>query len=92
MRYGPVVVNEAGAAPPGLTEQQTRLLEFLRAYIKAKGYPPSVRECLPSGPWRSPSGVAYQLKVLTEKGWIRRGPGPRMITIVDGEDTEDQRG
>lgn len=77
---------------PGLTTQQTRLLRFLRTYTKAEGYPPTVRECLHIGPWKSTSGVAYQLGVLAEKGWIRRGPGPRMITIVDGETTEAQHG
>lgn len=86
------MADETNPTIPGLTKQQTRLLEFLRDYIKTEGYPPTVRECLPVGPWRSASGVAYQLGVLTKKGWIRRGPGPRMITLAEGPDTEGQHG
>lgn len=85
-----MVADETNASTPGLTEPQTRLLDFLRTYVKAHGYPPTVRECLPVGPWRSVSAVAYQLGELAEKGRITRGPGPRMITITDGNDTEDQ--
>lgn len=84
------MVDETNAPTPELTDQQTRLLNFLQSYIKDNGYPPTVRECLPAGPWLSASAVAYQLNELTVKGRIRRGPGPRMITITDSDDTEDK--
>jgi DNA-binding MarR family transcriptional regulator len=35
---------------------------------------------------KSTSTVSVRLDSLAEKGWITRGPGPRMITIVDTED------
>jgi repressor LexA len=68
--------------------KQSRLLQFVRDYVTTHGYPPSVRECLPVGPWSSVSGVAYQLDELAAKGRIKRGSGPRMITLIpDGEMT-----
>jgi repressor LexA len=55
------------------------------SYVAENGYPPTVRECMTAGGWSSPSSVAYQLQELVTKGRIKRGSGPRMITIETGE-------
>lgn len=72
-----------------LTDQESALLDFIRTYIREHGYPPSVREAMGGVGVKSTSTVSLLLGGLVGKGWITRGPGPRMITIVDGaHDTE----
>lgn len=72
--------------PPGfdtLTPRQRRVLEVIRDTVAARGYPPSIREL---GDWvglASSSSVAHQLKVLEQKGFLRRDPHrPRAMEVV----------
>lgn len=66
-----------------LTPRQSRILEFLRAHVAEHGYPPSMREVGDACGLTSSSSVAHQLKVLEEKGYVRRDPNhPRALTIV----------
>jgi repressor LexA len=65
-----------------LTPRQRRILEFIRAAVERNGYPPSVREIGEAVGLVSPSSVAYQLKELEKKGYLRRDPNrPRAVDV-----------
>ena len=65
-----------------LTARQRRILEFIRGWVERHGYPPSVREIGEAVGLVSPSSVAYQLKALETKGFIRRDPNrPRAVDV-----------
>lgn len=67
----------------GLTPRQRRILEVIREAVDTRGYPPSVRELGVSIGLASSSSVAYQLKVLEEKGFLRRDPNrPRALEVL----------
>src|ERR687894_437337 len=81
-----------------LTPRQRRILEFIRDWVERHGYPPSVREIGEAVGLVSPSSVAYQLKELEKKGFLRRDPNrPRAVDVrppsdlVDDEATRSQR-
>lgn len=65
-----------------LTTRQRRILEFIREWGEKYGYPPSVREIGEAVGLVSPSSVAYQLKALETKGYLRRDPNrPRAVDV-----------
>jgi repressor LexA len=65
-----------------LTARQRRILEFIRGWVEQYGYPPSVREIGEAVGLVSPSSVAYQLKELERKGYLRRDPNrPRAVDV-----------
>lgn len=67
---------------PDLTDRQRRILEFIRDWVGRNGYPPSVREIADAVGLVSPSSVAYQLKELEKKGYLRRNPNrPRAVDV-----------
>lgn len=69
---------------PELSRKQRLLLQALRDHVKTRGYPPTVRELLPVGGWRSTSSVVHHLRVLEELGYITRVPeSPRAMKIHD---------
>ena len=66
----------------GLTPRQQRILEHLRDFMELRGYPPSMREIGEAVGLTSSSSVAHQLKVLEEKGYVRRDPNrPRALEV-----------
>jgi len=66
----------------GLTARQQRILEHLRDFMEQRGYPPSMREIGEAVGLTSSSSVAHQLKVLEEKGYVRRDPNrPRALEV-----------
>jgi repressor LexA len=66
----------------GLTARQQRILEHLRDCMEQRGYPPSMREIGEAVGLTSSSSVAHQLKVLEEKGFVRRDPNrPRALEV-----------
>ena len=67
-----------------LSAKQQQILEYMKAEVREKGYPPSVREiCEAVGP-KSTSTVHGHLARLEKKGYIRRDPTkPRAIEILD---------
>src|SRR5918997_507723 len=76
-----------------LTPRQRRILEFIRDWVERHGYPPSVREIGEAVGLVSPSSVAYQLKELEKKGFLRRDPNrPRAVDVRSPSDmvTEDE--
>jgi repressor LexA len=67
---------------PDLSPRQRRIMEFLRDWGDQHGYPPSVREIGEAVGLVSPSSVAYQLKALERKGYLRRDPNrPRAVDV-----------
>jgi repressor LexA len=69
-----------------LSTRQEQVLEFVRAGVARHGYPPSIREIGDAVGLRSTSSVAYQLKVLQEKGYLQRDRGrPRTVELLPSE-------
>ncbi|MET7750833.1 transcriptional repressor LexA [Micromonospora sp. NPDC005367] len=94
----PVVSSFPEPATVDLTARQRRILEFIRTWVERHGYPPSVREIGEAVGLVSPSSVAYQLKELEKKGFLRRDPNrPRAVDVrspndgLDDELTRSQR-
>jgi repressor LexA len=74
-----------------LTARQKRILEFIRGWVEQYGYPPSVREIGEAVGLVSPSSVAYQLKELERKGYLRRDPNrPRAVDVRQPNDMVDE--
>ena len=66
-------------------ENQQRILDFIKAEIEEKGYPPSVREICAAVGLRSTSTVHAHLNHLEEQGLIRRdSTKPRALEVLDG--------
>ena len=81
----PGAVTTLPDGPPdasGLTARQTKVLETIRDAVALRGYPPSMREIGQAVGLTSTSSVAHQLKVLEEKGFIKRdGSRPRALEV-----------
>jgi len=78
-------VTEFPDGPPdatGLTPRQQRVLRVIKESIERRGFPPSMREIGDQVGLTSSSSVSHQLKVLEEKGFLRRDPNrPRAIEV-----------
>jgi repressor LexA len=78
-------VAELPDGPPdatGLTPRQQLVLAHIKDAIEMKGYPPSMREIGQAVGLTSSSSVAHQLRVLEEKGFLRRDPHrPRALEV-----------
>jgi repressor LexA len=69
-----------------ISAKQQEILEYIKAQLLAKGYPPSVREICEAVKLRSTSSVHSHLETLEKNGYIRRDPTkPRAIEILDDE-------
>ena len=56
----------------GLSERQHTILDFMADFNQRNGYAPSMREIAEGVGLASTSSVAYQVKVLKKKGYVRR--------------------
>jgi len=66
----------------GLTPRQQRVLSTIKDSLEQRGYPPSMREIGQAVGLTSSSSVAHQLKVLEEKGFLKRDPNrPRALQV-----------
>src|SRR3954449_8543245 len=78
-------VRELPDGPPdatGLTPRQQRVLAHIKDSIEKRGYPPSMREIGEAVGLTSSSSVAHQLRVLEEKGFLKRDPNrPRALEV-----------
>ncbi|NLC17742.1 MAG: transcriptional repressor LexA [Clostridiales bacterium] len=69
-----------------ISNKQREILEYLKAQIINKGYPPAVREICEAVNLKSTSSVHSHLETLEKNGYIRRDPSkPRAIEIIDDE-------
>lgn len=55
-----------------LTRRQSAILDFIRAYIATRCYPPTIREVCEHFDIRSPNGVMCHLRALQAKGVLVR--------------------
>lgn len=67
-----------------LTKIQIKILDFIKAELKDKGYPPSVREIGSNVGLTSTSSVHNQLNNLEKKGYIKRGISKQRAIEVIG--------
>src|SRR4029079_9377189 len=78
-------ISELPDGPPdatGLTPRQTKVLLSIKDSIEKRGYPPSMREIGQAVCLNSSSSVAHQLRVLEEKGFLKRDPNrPRALEV-----------
>ena len=69
-----------------ISAKQAEILEYIKAQILEKGYPPAVREICSAVHLKSTSSVHSHLETLEKNGYIRRDPTkPRAIEIIDDE-------
>lgn len=73
-----------------LTDRQKECMRFIRSYFFANGWAPSCREIGNAMGIASMNGVVTHLVILERKGWIKRGPDARQISVV-GWDREARR-
>jgi repressor LexA len=72
-----------------LTRRQQEILDFVRAEVHRRGYPPSVREIGEAVGLSSSSTVHSHLAALEAKGFLRRDPSkPRALEVLDFRDTD----
>ena len=73
----------------GLTPRQRRVLDVIRDSVDSRGYPPSMREIGERVGLTSSSSVAHQLRVLEEKGYLKRDPNrPRALSVFNPDEAE----
>ncbi len=73
-----------------LSKRQMAIYEYICAYTKERGYPPSVREIGSAVGLASPSTVHMHLKVLQERGLIKRdSKKPRTIEVVSSSTSSE---
>jgi len=71
-----------------MSDKQKRVYEYLKEFIEANGYPPSVREIGAAVGLRSTSTVHGYLQRLEKRGLIRRDPSRnRAIDLTEGVET-----
>ncbi|MDR0991181.1 MAG: transcriptional repressor LexA [Propionibacteriaceae bacterium] len=81
-RVSPFTTDTEAAAGP-LSLRQRRILQVIETTVAERGYPPTVREICDAVGLASPSSGAHQLKVLEERGYLRRDPNrPRALEVV----------
>lgn len=69
-----------------LSKRQSAIYEYICSYTTEHGYPPSVREIGSAVGLASPSTVHMHLKVLQERGLIKRdSKKPRTIEVVPAD-------
>lgn len=72
-----------------LTKRQQQILDFIRAEIHRRGFPPAVREIGEAVGLSSSSTVHSHLAALEAKGFLRRDPSkPRALEVLDYRDAD----
>ena len=78
------VVTSEPLAEGSMTPRQKAVLEVIRASVRERGYPPSIREIGDAVGLTSTSSVAHQLRTLERKGFLQRENNrPRAVNIQD---------
>ena len=54
-------------------ERKLKILDFIAATLRARGYPPSVREIAKAVGLASTSAVHHHLQILEREGYLERG-------------------
>ena len=66
-----------------LTQRQHTVLETIRSWIKQRGYPPTIRELGQQLGIKSLRGVTTHLDAIAKKGFLKREPRARSISLLD---------
>ena len=67
-----------------LKEREQNILNYMRAEIREKGYPPTVREICSALDIKSTSTVHKDISNLLKQGYIKKDPSkPRALMLVD---------
>ena len=67
-----------------ISKKQEEILEYIKAQILERGFPPAVREICEAVHLKSTSSVHSHLETLEKNGYIRRDPTkPRAIEIME---------
>ncbi|MEN3043448.1 MAG: transcriptional repressor LexA [Fervidobacterium sp.] len=69
-----------------LTEKQQHIFEFIKDYMIMKGYAPSIRDIARHFKM-TPRGAQQHLIALEKKGYIKRGKGPRTISLTERKES-----
>lgn len=68
-----------------LTSRQRDVLKAIRLYLSSHGYPPTIRELRELIGVTSLRGTTVHIDALEKKGFLRRDPVPRGLTILRDE-------
>ena len=66
-----------------LTNRQQTVLEAIRQWIRERGYPPTIRELGQRLGIKSLRGVTTHLDAIAKKGFLKREPRARSISLLD---------
>ena len=66
-----------------LTKRQQTVLETIRSWIRERGYPPTIRELGKLLGIKSLRGVTTHLDAIAKKGFLKREPRARSISLLD---------
>ena len=66
-----------------LTKRQQTVLETIRGWIRERGYPPTIREIGKQMGIKSLRGVTSHLDAIAKKGFLKREPRARSISLLD---------
>ena len=66
-----------------LTNRQQTVLEAIRQWIRERGYPPTIRELGKQLGIKSLRGVTTHLDAIAKKGFLKREPRARSISLSD---------
>jgi repressor LexA len=66
-----------------LTKRQRTVLETIRSWIRQRGYPPTIRELGQLLGIKSLRGVTTHLDAIAKKGFLKREPRARSISLLD---------
>lgn len=74
-----------------ISNRQQAILDFIKTEVRAKGYPPSVREIGEAVGLASSSTVHGHLERLEKKGMLRRDPTkPRAIEVLNNNEENER--
>lgn len=67
-----------------MKEREKKILEYMKTEIRAKGYPPTVREICAALGIKSTSTVHKDIANLEKEGYLKKDPArPRALLVVD---------
>lgn len=72
-----------------MTERRARVLEAIRQYYAAHGYPPTIREIGRMVGLRSTSTVHTHVRALLDLGYLRTGGPSTPRTLIPTERRDD---
>ncbi len=72
-----------------LREREQKIIDYMKAQIKLKGYPPTVREICTALGIKSTSTVHKDIESLMKKGYLVKDPSkPRALMLLENKDEE----